>query len=146
MTKTFTLAEAQVLLPVLESLLGKAQSETARVAELDTEMQRLSQRIFLAGGLHVNVSAAARRRAERDKAAEAVKSATDEIESIGVRVHDLAAGMLDFPCLVNGRAVLLCWRLGEPGILFWHGEDEAGREARKPVEELFGNSERKRPN
>jgi hypothetical protein len=146
MTKTFTLAEAQVLLPVLESLLGRAQAETARVAELDAEMQRLNQKIFLSGGLHVNVSTAARRRAERDKAGQAAKSAIEEVESIGVRVHDLPGGMLDFPCVVNGQTVLLCWRLGDAGILYWHGDGDAAGTTRKPVDELFGKSERKRPN
>lgn len=146
MTKTFTLAEAQMLLPVLEALLTRAQEGTARVAELEGEMERLNQRIFLSGGMHVKVADAARRRAERDKAAQAVKGAVEEMESIGVRVHDLAGGMLDFPCLVNGQTVLLCWRLGEGAVRFWHGEEQGAGEQRKPVDDLFGNPERKRPN
>ena len=68
MSKTFTLSEAQTLLPVLEALLRKAQAAGARSGELEREMQQLSQRIFLAGGMHVNVAQAAKRRAEREKA------------------------------------------------------------------------------
>ena len=109
-------------------------------------MQRLNQRIFLAGGTHVNVAKTARRKAERDKAAQQVKSALDEIESIGVRVHDLTAGMLDFPCVANGKTVLLCWRLGDLGIQYWHAEGEGSGQVRSPLEELFGNTERNRPN
>ena len=145
MTKTFTLSEAQTLLPVLESLLRRAQVASARAAELEREMQELSQRIFLSGGMHVNVAVAARRRAECEKATQGAKAALEEIDSIGVRVQDFEAGVLDFPCVVEGRTVLLCWKLGEAAIAHWHGEED-GAEASKPVEMLFGKSERERLN
>jgi hypothetical protein len=139
--KTFTLSEAQTLLPVLESLLRRAQVAAARASELENEMQALSQRIFLSGGMHVNVSAAARRRAGREKATQEAKDTLAEIDAIGVRVQDFEAGLLDFPCVVDGRTVLLCWRLGEPAIAHWHAEDD-GFESRRPVELLFGKGER----
>jgi hypothetical protein len=135
-----------MLIPVLEALLRRAQTGTARATELDAEMQSLNHRIFLAGGLRVNVREEARRKAERGKAAQQVKSALEEIEPIGVRVHDVGRGMLDFPSVVNGQTVLLCWRLGEPSILHWHGEGQDAADARKPVDELLGNAERKKPN
>lgn len=141
----FTLGEAQMLLPVLEGLLGRAQTAAARASELDEEMQVLSRRIFLSGGMHVNIPVVARRRAERDKAAQEIKTAIEEISEIGVRVQDLQAGVLDFPCLVNGQTVMLCWQMGEASILHWHGEED-GFERRKPVEQLFGKTERERPN
>ena len=62
MMKTFTIGEAQTLLPVLEALLKRAQGLAARAHELEFEMQHLGQRIYLAGGMHVDVVAAARRR------------------------------------------------------------------------------------
>jgi hypothetical protein len=143
--KTFTLGEAQTLLPVLESLLRRAQAAAARANTLEREMQELGQRIFLSGGMHVNVAKAARRKAEREKAAQETKDTLVEIEAIGVRVQDFEAGLLDFPCLVEGRTVLLCWRLGEPAIAHWHSEED-GFEGRRPVETLFGKSERERLN
>lgn len=145
MSKTFTLSEAQTLLPVLESLLKRAQAAGRRAAELGFEMQQLSQRIFLSGGMHVNVTQAARRRAEREKA---LKEATDtvaEIEQIGVQVKDLEQGLLDFPCVVEGRTVLLCWKLGEKEIGFWHTPEE-GFAGRKPLDVRFGKIERERLN
>ena len=63
--KTFTLEEARTLLPVLGALLRRAREAALRAGGLEGEMQELSQRIFLAGGLHVDVAEAARRRAER---------------------------------------------------------------------------------
>ena len=68
MSKVFTLGEAQVLVPVLGALVKRAREAAVRANEREGEMQALGQRIFLLGGMHVDVSAAARRRAERDKA------------------------------------------------------------------------------
>ncbi|GAC1414998.1 MAG: hypothetical protein NVS9B15_07550 [Acidobacteriaceae bacterium] len=145
MTKTFTLAEAQTLLPVLEALLRRAQAAAARTHTADREMQALQHRIFLSGGLHVNVASAAHRRAERDKSAQEVKDTVAEIEAIGARVQDLESGLLDFPSLAEGRTILLCWRLGEPAILHWHGEEESA-EKRRSLETLSGKSQTDRPN
>ena len=78
MSKTFTLSEAQTLLPVVEALLRKAQLAAARAGELEAEMQVLGHRIFLSGGMHVDVSAAARRRAERDTAVQEAKDTRSE--------------------------------------------------------------------
>jgi hypothetical protein len=48
----------------------------------------------------------------------------DELVGEGVLVTDLKHGMLDFPALLAGRPVMLCWRVGEPGVLFWHEPDQ----------------------
>ena len=141
MSKTFTLSEAQTLLPVVEALLRKAQAAEAQAEELENEMQLLSQRIFLSGGMHVDVAAAARRRAERDKAVQETKDTLAEIDSIGVQVKDLEKGLLDFPSLIDGKTVLLCWKLGEPSIAHWHTEEE-GFAGRKPLDARFGKTER----
>jgi len=145
MSKTFTVSEAQTLLPVLESLLRGAQKSATRVAEIDAEMQQLNQRIFLSGGMHVDVVAAARRRAERDKAVQAARETLAEIDSIGVQVQSLEDGVLDFPCQAGGEVVMLCWKIGEPTISHWHGvEDDA--DARKPLDNRFDKTERERLN
>ncbi len=141
MSKTFTLGEAQTLLPVVEALLRKAQEAAARSGELEAEMQVLGHRIFLSGGMHVDVSVAARRRAERDKAVQEAKDTLAEIDSIGVQVKDLEEGLLDFPSVMDGKPVLLCWKLGEPAIAHWHTEEE-GFAGRKPLDPRFGKTER----
>ena len=141
MSKTFTLGEAQTLLPVVEALLRKAQSARARAAEVEFEMQQLSHRIFLSGGMHVDISVAARRRAEREKAVQETKDTLAEFDEIGVQVKDLEQGLLDFPSVMDGRTVLLCWKIGEPAIAHWHTEEE-GFEGRKPLDARFGKTER----
>lgn len=145
MSKTFSLSEAQTLLPVLESLVRKAQAASAKAAMLEREMQELSQRIFLSGGMHVDVAKAAKRRAERERAVQESKDTLAEIDEIGVQVKDLEQGLLDFPSVMDGKAVLLCWKLGEKEIGFWHTEED-GFAGRKPLDARFGKTERERLN
>jgi hypothetical protein len=145
MAKTFSLGEAQTLLPVLEALVLRAQRLAVRGAEFDLEMERLNQRIFLAGGMHVDVAAAARRRAERDKATQEARDTIAEIEEIGAEVHDLPQGMLDLPMQLDGAVVMLCWKIGEPSVEHWHAAGE-GVDERKPLDGRFGRGERERLN
>lgn len=145
MSKTFTLNEAQTLLPVVEALLRKGQAAGERAGELEAEMQALSQRIFLFGGTHVNVAVAARRKAESDKAVQEAKDTLAEIEAIGVQIKDFEQGLLDFPCVIEGKTVLLCWKLGEKEIGFWHSPED-GFAGRKPLDSRFGKTERERLN
>ncbi|MDE3103656.1 MAG: DUF2203 domain-containing protein [Acidobacteriota bacterium] len=145
MSKTFTLHEAQTLLPVLEALLSKARAAALRGAELELAMRELTQRIFLAGGTRVDVTAAAHRRAEREKLAQEAKDTLAEIESIGVMVQDLQAGHLEFPSLLEGRTILLCWTIGQPAIEHWREADDAVGE-RRPLDGRFHRGERERLN
>src|SRR5437016_13242420 len=114
--RTFTLQEAQNLLPVLESLLRAAMDGKKLIEAVDNELQDLAHRVMMSGGLLANVVQMARRKAEREKAIHRVKDTLAEINAIGVQGKDIDIGLLDFPCKVEGRVVLLCWKLGEQGI------------------------------
>lgn len=137
--RTFTLDEAQSLLPVLESLLRSAVSAKKLMDEFDAEQQALHHRIFLNGGTFLDVVPLARRKAERAKAEQRAKDALEEINSIGVQVKDLNMGLLDFPCEVDGQIILLCWKLGENAITHWHGMEE-GFAGRKPINERIAKA------
>ncbi len=137
--KTFSLQEAQSLLPVLESLLRSSIEGKKLIEEVDKELSQLSERIFLTGGAFVPVKKVALRRAERDKAEQKVKDAIAEINAIGVQVKDLDIGLLDFPCKVDDEIVLLCWKLGEPSITHWHGTEE-GFAGRKPIDDRIARA------
>ena len=139
--RTFTLDEAQGLLPVLESLLRTAIQAKQIIEEADAELQALHHRIFLSGGMFLDIVPLARRRAERAKAEQQAKDALAEIDSIGVQVKDLSIGLLDFPCEVEGQIILLCWKLGEPAITHWHGLQE-GFAGRKPIDQRIAKSKK----
>ena len=139
--RTFTLQEAQNLLPVLESLLRTAMDGKKLIEAVDNELQDLAHRVMMSGGLLVNVVQMARRKAEREKAIHRVKDTLAEINAIGVQVKDIDIGLLDFPCKVEGRIVLLCWKLGEHGITHWHTSSE-GFAGRKPVDERIAKAKK----
>jgi len=138
---TFTLEEAQSLFPVLESLLRTAIDGKKLIESVDAELQAVAHRVFLNGGTFLNIVHLARRKAEREKSIRRVKDSIAEIDSIGVQVKDLDIGLLDFPCVVDGRTVLLCWRLGEKSITHWHGVSE-GFAGRKPIDERIAKAKR----
>ena len=141
--RTFTLDEAQTLLPILESLLKQAINGKKLIEEVDAEMQQTAHRVLLNGGTLLNVVHLARRRAEREKSIRRVKDALAEIDATGVQVKDLDIGLLDFPCKVDGEILLLCWKLGEPAIAHWHGASE-GFAGRKPIDQRIANAGKKR--
>ena len=52
-----------------------------------------------------------------------------------ITLRDISTGLIDFPALVAGRPVWLCWRLGEADVANWHPHD-AGYDSRRPLSEL----------
>jgi hypothetical protein len=140
-SRTFTLDEAQDLLPVLESLLRKSIEGKKQIETIDAELQAVAHRVMLNGGMSLNVLRLARRKAEREKTFQRVKDAMDEIDAMGVQVKDLDIGLLDFPCEVDGQIVLLCWKLGEKAITHWHGVSE-GFAGRKPIDSRIAKAKR----
>ena len=141
--RTFTLNEAQTLLPILESLLKQAIAGKKLIEEVDAEMQETARRVFLNGGMLLRVVHLARRKAERERAIQRIKDALGEIEATGVQVKDLDIGLLDFPCKVEGEILLLCWKMGEATIAHWHGTSE-GFTGRKPIDERIANAGKKK--
>jgi hypothetical protein len=142
--KTFTLDEAQALLPVLESLLKRAIEGKKAAEAIEGRLQELNRKIFLSGGLFVDIARVRRQRVALESHVQAAKDSVAEIDAIGVQVKDLETGLLDFPCQVNGEIVLLCWKLGEGRIDYWHSV-EAGFRGRQPIDERFSNKKTKKP-
>jgi hypothetical protein len=134
--KTFTLEEAQSLLPVMESLLKRALESKKAAEEVENGLTELARRIYVAGGMFVDVGKVSKLRAEMDDHLQRVRESVAEIDTIGVQVKDLEAGLLDFPCRLDDQVVLLCWRMGETAIEHWHTV-EAGFQGRQPLDERF---------
>jgi hypothetical protein len=57
------------------------------------------------------------------------------IDKLGLTLRDIERGLVDFPALVSGRQVWLCWQPGETAIGWWH-DLEAGFDGRRPLAEL----------
>lgn len=64
-----------------------------------------------------------------------MQAAVARIDELGVVLRNIEMGLVDFPALVNGRQVWLCWRLGEDDVAWWH-ELTTGFGERRPLVEL----------
>jgi hypothetical protein len=62
-------------------------------------------------------------------------AAVARIDALGITLRDIGEGLIDFPALVAGRQVWLCWKLGEADVTTWH-ELDAGFTGRRPLSEL----------
>jgi hypothetical protein len=132
----FTLAEAERALPAVERFLRDALFHKAEYQRAHTEIGETVQRVRVSGGARVDPDALRVLRASHDQSVHALKHALEEIEEAGALVKDLDIGLLDFMTRYRDRDVCLCWKLGEEGIHFWHGEEEGFR-GRKPIDPEF---------
>ena len=137
--RTFTLQEAQELVPVLGALLRSAMEAKKAADQIEDNFKQVSNRVFLSGGTLLDVAQLAGRKRQREKLLQQVKDGLAEIEATGALVKDMDIGLLDFPCLVDGSTILLCWKLGEETIAHWHGTNE-GYRFRKPITEKIANA------
>ena len=145
--KTFTIDEAQSLLPLLEALLKRAIESKQAAEKVESDLSELARRIYLSGGMKVDAASVVKQRGELEEHMKRARESVAEIDEIGVQVKDLDSGLLDFPCRLDDQVVLLCWRMGETSIEHWHTV-EAGFKGRQPVDERFRrrSSSGNRPN
>lgn len=136
MSRYFTLAEAERMIPAVERSLRDAISQKSEYESANRELTDAVEKIRMAGGSRVNPGPLLTQRARRDSNAKALKENIDRMEGMGVQIKDLDIGLIDFLTLYHDREVCLCWKLGEKGIHFWHGIDEGFR-GRKAIDEEF---------
>jgi len=127
----FTPDEANAALeqvrPLVEQLVAQRAEHMAAL-----ERQEELERKIRGNGGGIPPAQLAEATAEVDAVARRLAKLVDEIAGHGAEVKDLDTGLIDFPALRNGETVLLCWRLGEDEIGFWHGTDD-GFAGRKPL-------------
>ncbi|MBV9612972.1 MAG: DUF2203 domain-containing protein [Acidobacteriaceae bacterium] len=136
MARFFTLLEAETLLPEIERLLRSIIEVKQHYEAAASELNAITQRITLTGGMNAPRERLARIRARKDASAGALKSAVERLEEIGVLLKDVDTGLIDFPTLYRGKEVYLCWKLGETGIAFWHHVEDGFR-GRRAIDSDF---------
>ena len=127
----FTLDEANEALsevrPLTEELVGHRRA----LVELQERQAALVTRIAGNGG-NVEPHELEEVQEQLDGEVAGIARCVARIHEVGALVKDLDDGLVDFPARLGGEEVLLCWRLGEDEIGFWHGLDE-GFSGRKPL-------------
>ena len=125
----FTPEEANAALeqvgPLVERMVGQRREHLDALER----QEELEQRIRGNGG-GIPPATLAETAAEVDRIARALAQTVDEIAGHGAEVKDLDEGLIDFPALRHGETVLLCWKLGEDEIRYWHRIEDgfAGRQ------------------
>jgi hypothetical protein len=141
MPRYFTLAEARAALPDVGRTIREAVQSKTLYAEAEKAIHDLVQRILMRGGVQVDTDAAEAWKTQLNSNGQALKTATERIEEMGVLVKDLDVGLVDFPTLFRGEEVYLCWRMDEDDIDHWHGVNEGFR-GRRPIDQHFVDNHR----
>jgi len=122
--RIFSLAEANSLLPQLEELLLEIRKERKLLAKVEAEVKKAGDHAKQDGGTVYGP--------RYIRAMEHITRTIEKIHEMGVLVKDLEKGLCDFPYLLDGRVVYLCWKLGEVEIRWWH-ETHTGYSGRQPL-------------
>jgi hypothetical protein len=126
--RLFTLEEANSLLPRLRPLVGRLQGQATRIRQEVTRVQQET-------GLAPDDPALPREIEQRRDLAALVADAQDLIDEIqreGAVVNGPEQGLVDFPAMLNGELVFLCWQNPEPRVAHWH-RIEDGFAGRRPL-------------
>jgi hypothetical protein len=128
--RTFTPAEANSALSEVRPLAERMVAARARLQELQGEQREVVQ--LIAGNGSGYAVSEARTEEFAAQAAE-LERCLDALTELGVQVKDADAGLLDFPAVRDGEDVLLCWRVGEDAVDWWHDLEE-GYAGRRPID------------
>ncbi len=132
--KYFKRNEAEELLPLIAAELEQVRRHKQTIDHLNQDLAQAAARIMMLGGSIPAHEDLAKKRAEGLRFTAKLKQAIDKIQATGCVVKDLDEGLVDFPSLLNGQEVYLCWKLGEERIAYWHGMEE-GFAGRKPLDD-----------
>lgn len=129
--KLFTLEEANATLPLVRAIVTD-------LARLSRDVMERRERVSLLRGSRDPDShdpyseELAQIEDELAKDGRELQAYVEELRQLGVEPKNGIEGIVDFPSLMDGRVVYLCWHLGEPEVLYWH-ELEAGFAGRQPL-------------
>jgi hypothetical protein len=127
--RRFTLEEANAAVAELRPVVERMVEHGRKLAAAQRNQTQLVTRIAGNGG-DLQPSDLRELAETIQQEADAIAVCAEEINAAGAQIKSLEEGLLDFPSVREGEEVLLCWKLGEDEIRYWHGVDEgfAGRQ------------------
>ena len=128
----YTPEEVDALIPRLADIVGRAMERHAQATALQRRLGEEQARIQTSGGGLIDRRDWKARAERLDGLAIEVRQALEEIAALGGVAKDLELGLVDFPGLLGGDTVNLCWKYGETAVRYWHGLNE-GYAQRKPL-------------
>jgi len=117
----YTIEEARRLLPKLRQWVAELKGLRARVSQLEKQIEHILAAGHDAGGQSVT---------ELIRSLGAMKKLLQNFQQREIQLKDLERGLVDFPAILGGREVFLCWEEDEDDIEYWHDLETgyAGRE------------------
>ena len=122
-TKHYTRDEARALLPQIREWLRQLEVLRASVKKHDQRLESLLDAGTDRGGQTVN---------DWVRTMADLQHVIGEFQSREIFIKDPDRGLIDFPAIVGGREVFLCWENGEGDIEYWH-DLETGFGGREPL-------------
>ena len=145
MTRFYDLDDANARLPELREILGALRDQRGELIRLrDQVLER--QEAVEAGACRAAEGSGESPEAVSDDELRLIRlrmqgvidqmqAGVARIDALGITLRDIESGLIDFPALVSGRQVCLCWRLGEGDVEWWH-ELTSGFSGRRPLIDL----------
>lgn len=124
MTKIFTVAEANALLPRIRVIMEGMQAIRQEALVLRPDVWPVLEKAVGNGG--------SRKAGELLELFKQFEKLMTELQGYGCELKGLEQGLVDFPAMMHGRQVYLCWQYNEPEIQYWHDVD-AGFAGRQPL-------------
>ncbi|MFM8251380.1 MAG: DUF2203 domain-containing protein [Planctomycetota bacterium] len=129
--RLFTVEEANQMLPLVKSIVRDIVELSRDLIERREQLRLLAgDRSKRTGNLYDEEIAQRESEAEQDL--QRLESFVHELMELGVELKDPREGLVDFPTIMDGRPALLCWKLGEEDVRFWH-DLHAGFAGRQPL-------------
>ena len=128
MDKTFTVEQANKMLPLVRRIVEDAVRDYIRWQDRVREFELASVRSTVDHPDPI----AAELEADVQRLAESIDSYVHEVQQLGVQMKSMEGGIVDFPSTIDGRPILLCWQLGEESVEHWH-EAGGGFSGRRPL-------------
>ncbi len=122
-TRHYTRDEARALLPEVRKWLGQLDRLRKRLRESDERLKAFLECGVDAGGEQVETWV----RLIAD-----IRMLLLEFQNREIQIKDVERGLIDFPAVIGGKEVFLCWEKGEEDVEFWHDLD-AGYAGREPL-------------
>ncbi len=127
----FTVEEANALIPELTDLMTELRGIRPRLAVSQRQLTTI-QGAARRNGHDLPVVDVPMLQAQTRQLAKRLNELMERVSALGGQVKDLDQGLVDFLSQRNGREILLCWRLGEDEIRFFH-DLESGFAGRQPL-------------
>jgi hypothetical protein len=120
-THHYSRDEARALLPQVRQWLKRLNEHRRSFEKFDQRLGHMLSQGNDLGGKVVN---------EWITGLSEIKSILQEFQQREIQIKDIERGLVDFPAIIGGREVFLCWEQDEEDIEFWHDLETgyAGRE------------------